>query len=171
MITSLLGVSSALIGAFGGAILANHFAEKRYLKQTQQDAEKEKKKLLISKTEELHILLSKWTKYISNIHLYRLSLLMNKINLHDYYTNVAALELESGLHDRIEALIFLYFPFFESDLLEVRKLLTASNNAEDRVLNHRMERDEAFKIIDDCGKKLEKKFLQMNKKLVSSIQL
>ena len=171
IITSLLGVSGALVGAFGGAFLANHFAEKRFLKQAQQDAEKEKKKLLVSKTEELHILLSKWAKYITSIHLYRRSMIINKITVHDYYNNVAAVELEDGVHDRLEALISLYFPYFEADLLEVKELLSTSNKAEDSVLRHRIDSEEAFKIIDGCGIKLEKKFIQMNKNLVSSIKL
>ncbi|NUL39395.1 hypothetical protein [Kosakonia sacchari] len=171
IITSLLGVSGALIGAFGGAFLANHFAEKRFLKQAQQDAEKEKKKLLMSKTEELHILISKWSKFISNLHLYRRSMLLNKITLHDYYTSTAALELENGVHDRLEALIYLYFPSFEADLLEVKKLFKISNKAEDDVLHHRLGSEEGFKLIDDCGIKLENKFGQMNKKLVSLMQL
>lgn len=171
IISSLVGVSGALIGAFGGAFLANRFAEKRFFKQTQLDAEKDKKKLLASKTEELHILISKWSKYISNLHMYRSSLLLNKITVADFYKNSAALELENGVHDRLEALIYLYFPTFETELLEVKELLKISNHTENEVLHHRINGEEAYKIIDDCGTKLEKKFVQMNKKLVSSVQL
>lgn len=171
IITSLIGVGGALIGAFGGALVANHFAEKRFLKQVHQDAEKEKKKLLISKTEELHILISKWSKYISSLHLYRRSMLSNKISLNDFYAHSAAIELENGVHDRLEALIYLYFPSFEADLLEVKKLLNMSNKTESDVLHRLLGHKEAFEVIDDCGIKLEKKFVQMNKKLVSSMKL
>lgn len=171
IITSLLGVSGALIGAFGGALLANHFAEKRATKQAQQDAAKEKKKLLISKTEELHILISKWSKFISNLQNNRLRLLSGKISLSDYHDNVVALELENGVHDRLEALIHLYFPSLEADLLDVKSFLKVSNKTENDVLKHRIKSEDAFHIICDCGTKLENKFVQMNKQLVSSLQL
>jgi len=171
IISSLVSVSGALIGAFGGAFLANRFAEKRFFKQTQLDAEKDMKKLLVSKTEELHILISKWSKYISSLHMYRSSLLLNKITLADFYKHSAALELESGVHDRLEALIYLYFPSFEPDLLEVKDLLKISNRTENDVLHHRINSEEAYEIIDDCGTQLERKFVQMNKKLISSVQL
>lgn len=171
IITSLLGVSGALIGAFGGAFLANHFAEKRSTKQAQHDAAKEKKKLLISKTEELHILISKWSKFISNLHNNRLRLLSGDISINDYHNNIVSLELENGVHDRLEALIYLYFPSLESDILEVKSLLRASNKTEHDVLKHRIEIGEASQIISDCSTKLENKFVQMNKQLVSSLQL
>lgn len=171
IITSIFGVSGALIGAFGGALLANHFAEKRFLKQAKQDAEKEKKKLLISKTEELHILISKWSKYIYTLHIYRQRMLLNEMTLSDFYIKSAALKLEDGVHDRLEALIYLYFPSFEPDLLEVRKLLNLSNKAEGDALQRRVENEEASNVIKDCRIKLENKFVQMNKKLVSSMQL
>lgn len=51
-----------LVGAFGGAFLANHFADERWQKQVQYEASKESLKVVRDKGEELYTLCCRWEK-------------------------------------------------------------------------------------------------------------
>lgn len=170
VISAIITVSGALIGAFGGAHLANHFAERRFEKQTIADVEKEKKKLLGEKVEELHVLISKWSKYIANINIARLSYLAGKITNDSYKDLVGKMDVESGVHDRIEALIYIYFPEFDNHLKQVRELLSTCNDAEFKFNRRELDRNAAFGLVNNCAEELDKLFINMNKKLVEVIK-
>ncbi|UJL38423.1 hypothetical protein [Pantoea agglomerans] len=145
--TATISSFSGIVGALGGAFLANRFAEKRWEKQNAYDDEAQKKKILREKGEELHVLVTEWAKATANYQLSQLSVSKGKYG-EKMHIEVMQKLFKDGRHDRLETLLFLYFSSLTSHMDEARKYLNMSNLAYDNFLIDNLDSDAASKIID-----------------------
>ncbi|WP_411555769.1 hypothetical protein ACLIN0_11870 [Pantoea agglomerans] len=147
--TASISSFSGVIGALGGAFLANRFAEKRWEKQNAYDDEALKKKTLREKGEELHVLVTEWAKATANYQLSQLSVSKGK---YDEKMHIEVMEklFKDGIHDRLETLLFLYFSCLTPHMDETRKYLSKSNMAYEKFLRGDLNSHSASKIIDEA---------------------
>lgn len=144
---ALITAFAGLLGALSGAYLANKFAEKRWADQISYEKEKEKSKNLSVKGEELHVLVSKWSKSTLNYQLCQMRVVLSKLSESQFHELMEKNPPEQGVHDRLEALIFLYFPDFESHMKVVRKNLMDGNSAYDEFTRGVTDQKTAYKTI------------------------
>lgn len=76
--SSIIPGGIGVIGALGGAFLANIFAEKRWAKQIAYEKGREKINIIREKGEELHLLLSQWGKSTLIYQLNQLHVVLGK---------------------------------------------------------------------------------------------
>ncbi|GAB2953805.1 hypothetical protein [Hafnia psychrotolerans] len=151
LITALAGLS----GGLGGALLANRFADKRWNQQITYEKEKEKAKILREKGEELHVLVSKWSKSTINYQLCQLRVVAGKLTESQFHDVMEKNPSEPGVHDRLETLLFLYFPEFEVHMKSVRNRLSEGNSAYDDVIKGVMSRGEGFERVERASNETE----------------
>ncbi|MEP8640658.1 hypothetical protein [Enterobacter kobei] len=155
---AVIGALSALCGAF----LANKFADQRWEKQISYEKEKEKNKVMREKGEDLHSLISRWQKYIGIYQLNQLFVLRGKITEAQRQDLQAKESLESGLHDRLETLLFIYFTELESNLSKIKELLSRGNTIYQRTIKGNLDHEHAYKEIDACAQQVQDIFQKTN---------
>ncbi|EMG9490871.1 hypothetical protein V5394_004357 [Serratia marcescens] len=109
LITAGIGSITALLGAFGGAFLANKFADDRWEKQISHDKEKERNRVLRDKGEELHTLIGRWEKLIFLVQMAQVRYVRSMREWDGFNEYIESISLEPGVHDRLESLLHLYF--------------------------------------------------------------
>ncbi|AXD05053.1 hypothetical protein ACQYBH_003209 [Salmonella enterica] len=144
LITAIAGLS----GALGGAFLANKFAENRWYKQVSFEKEKERIAMLREKGEELHILVSKWGKATINYQLYQLRVIKGVLTEDQLHSLAAELSIGGDVHDRMDALLYLYFPSLDKFMKEVREHLSEGHKIYHAVINGALDRDKGLAIFD-----------------------
>lgn len=151
VLTSLIGV----IGALSGAWVANRYNEKRFRTQIEIDKQKENKKLLISKAEELHLCVTSWDKAIFSYHLHQVSVVTGKIHESQLNEYLASLNTKET-HDRLENLLSLYFRDLRPHMVSVRKQLKRNNAAFDRFSAGKLGSTEALSELEQASKEIGK---------------
>lgn len=126
--SALITACTGLIGALGGAILANKFAEKRWLNQVKHEDSNEKEKVLRDKGEELYVLLGRWSKLIFLVQLAQIRYVKSNREWSGYEDHVQQLGFEPGAHDRILTLLELYFTELAPLMDQVRSHIQTSNS-------------------------------------------
>ncbi|WP_157962104.1 hypothetical protein [Rahnella sp. NRRL B-41462] len=126
LIQSVITVSGALIGAFGGAYLANRFAEVRYRKQVDREDEKERTKFYREKGEELYLILSKWRKEHYFLQTGRMCFLQGTYTK-DQLKDLINSHVDPETHVKAGVLIALYFIDFEERLKKTHSIIEKSN--------------------------------------------
>lgn len=117
----------ALVGALVGALLANHFAEKRFKKQIQYETDKEKLKIAREKGEELLVTLSKWGKQLYFVQMARLSTLSGNRTaeeMDEFFKEVT----DPYTHVEAQVLLGMYFPEYSDELDNLFKLIDSTNH-------------------------------------------
>nr|DAQ27077.1 MAG TPA: TMPIT-like protein [Caudoviricetes sp.] len=155
---AVIGALSALCGAF----LANKFADQRWEKQISYEKEKEKNKVMREKGEELHSLISRWQKYIGIYQLNQLLVLRGKITETQRQDLQAKEPLESGLHDRLETILFIYFPELGTNLSKIKEFLEIGNSTYLKTMKGNLNDEHAYKEIDACAMKVQETFQSTN---------
>lgn len=125
---ALITACTGLIGALGGAILANKFAEKRWLNQIKHETSNEKAKILREKGEELYVLLGRWSKLIFLVQLAQIKYVKSNRDWSGYQDHVSQLDFEPGAHDRLLTLLELYFTELKSLMDQVSSHIQTSNS-------------------------------------------
>lgn len=122
VITGLAG----LIGALGGSLLTNRFAEKRWDKQVSLESVKESKRLLREKGEDTFLALTMWQKEIYFFYVARLGFLQGAIS-GEKLDEVVREKISTSTHGKVDVLVKLYFPDFKSDVESIFKKLDECN--------------------------------------------
>nr|DAZ31463.1 MAG TPA: hypothetical protein [Caudoviricetes sp.] len=151
LITAVAGLS----GALGGALLTNRFTEKRWAEQIAHEKGKENVKTLREKGEELHILVSKWSKTVINYQLLQLRVVSGLLTQHQFNESIKGINSEPGVHDRLEALLFLYFPELEVDMKSVRNGLLQCGSAYDDFIKDESTKNAAREKLRTAAKETE----------------
>lgn len=152
---ALITALSGLTGALGGAFLANFFAERRWQKQNEYDKEKERINFLRDKGEELHVLFSRWAKSTLIYQLNQLSVAKGSLSEREFHDLAKDIALEPGIHDRVETLLFLYFPELQPDMAELRGKIRDGNSTFDRFVKGGLTQKCAFDGIDKASNETE----------------
>lgn len=152
---ALITALSGLTGALGGAFLANFFAERRWQKQNEYDKEKERISFLRDKGEELHILFSRWAKSTLIFQLNQLSVARGSLSEREFHELAKDIALEPGAHDRVETLLFLYFPELQPDMVELRGKISNGNSTFERFIKGGLTKKSAFDSIDKASTETE----------------
>lgn len=105
IITPIVG----LVGAFGGALLANHFADERWQKQVQYEASKESSKVVRDKGEELYTLCCRWEKMLFLIQMAQIRYIKSQREWDGFNDYINTISLGPGVFDRLESLLHIYF--------------------------------------------------------------
>lgn len=152
---ALITALSGLTGALGGAFLANKFADNRWYKQVSFEKEKERISMLRGKGEELHILVSKWGKATVNYQLCQLRAIKGIISEEQMHTLTAELLPGGDVHDRMDALLYLYFPSLDKFMKEIRESLTVRNTIYHEVINGHRDRKTGYDLFDEAASNLD----------------
>ncbi|EPV3661269.1 MULTISPECIES: hypothetical protein [Enterobacter cloacae complex] len=127
VITGLTG----LIGALGGAFLANLFAEKRWKNQVVHDAEKEHRKLMREKGEETFRCLKKWEKELFFFNASRIGYIQGVIS-EEKLNKATDEKVSPDTHVTLDVLVSIYFNDLRADLSQIH-----SQTSKLQVLFHR----------------------------------
>lgn len=114
VITGLAGV----IGALGGAFLANLFAEKRWNNQVTHDLQKERKNLMREKGEETFICLKRWEKELYYFNASRIGHIQGVIT-EDALNKTIGERVSPDTHVTLDVLVTIYFNDLYSDLSQI----------------------------------------------------
>lgn len=98
-----------LVGAFGGAFLANHFADVRWQKQIEYESKKDSLKVIRDKGEELYTLLCRWEKMLFLIQMAQIRYIKSQREWAGFNEYIQSISLGSGVYDRLESLLHIYF--------------------------------------------------------------
>lgn len=152
---ALITALSGLTGALGGAFLANKFADNRWSKQVSFEKEKERTATLREKGEDLHILVSKWGKATVNYQLMQLRVIKGVLS--EAQMNTLAAELSTGgdVHDRMDALLYLYFPSLDELMKGIRDSLSSGNQIYQQVKEGKLDRNIGFDQFDKVAANLD----------------
>lgn len=127
LITAAVGSTTALLGAFGGAFLANSFAEKRLAKQIEHEQIKEKRNLLKQKGEEAYFTLKNREQEFSVIYTMRIAYLQSKLSVGTMNKQIEDF-VSPHTQLKLDTLIELYFNELSGDLEEIRNLTIKMDN-------------------------------------------
>lgn len=151
LITALAGLS----GALGGAVLANRFADNRWQKQVFFEKEKERVAMLREKGEELHILVSKWGKATINYQIHQLRVIVGRLTEDQMHTLTTELFSDGDVHDRMDALLYLYFPSLVGLMAEVRQHLSSGNKIYHDAIKGRLNSEQGFAFFNKEAESVE----------------
>lgn len=174
VISAIITVSGALLGAFGGAYLANRFADTRYVKQIQAEKGRDENKLLIAKGEELYLALSKWKRQNYFYFFAKVGYLNNQMT-QDEHEALINERVDPNVHDNVDSLTGFYFPELSADLKVITDRQTSANctfisivdnlasitKADFATKKNIIDKDGVFvsQKIDDLREKLRKKIM------------
>lgn len=153
--SSIIPGGIGVIGALGGAFLANIFAEKRWAKQIAYEKGREKINIIREKGEELHLLLSQWGKSTLIYQLNQLHVVLGKQTEQQFHELAKDITLGKGMHDRLETLLFLYFSDLEPFMKKLRDKISDGNSAYDLALRGELTSSEASKRINLASDEVE----------------
>lgn len=111
LITGVAGV----VGALGGAYLANLFAEKRWSEQVKHDLEKDKKKIMREKGEEALITFKKWEKELYFFNASRIGYIQGAISEESLNKTIDE-KVDPTTHGILDVLVSIYFNELYDDL-------------------------------------------------------
>lgn len=173
VISAIITVSGALIGAFGGAYLANRFADSRYVKQIQAEKDRDEKKILIAKGEELYLALSKWKRQNYFFFLARVGFLNNQMT-QDEHESLINSRVDPSVHDTVDSLTGFYFPAFTSDLKVITDRQDSANNTYKSIMDNlaRISNEELVAknlSIDEDGVFVSQKISDLRERLRAEI--
>lgn len=123
---SVITACSGITGAFGGAFLANRFAEKRWLKQIEHEREKEERALMRSKGEEAYKLMRRWEKELFFFNSSRIAYLQGNIQKNEMDKNIND-KVNASTHGELKVLIDLYFDQLNEKLEAIHKQVLKVN--------------------------------------------
>lgn len=116
LITGVAGV----VGALGGAYLANLFAAKRWSEQVRHDLEKEQKKLMREKGEEIFITFKKWEKELYFFNASRIGYMQGAISEESLNKTIDE-KVDPATHVILDVLVSIYFSELYDDLGMIQK--------------------------------------------------
>lgn len=121
-ITNLTSVLVALISIGLGFVL-NSIASQR---QRKNDERRQNKMVLIQKGEELHQLISEWSKFVNSHNLLRMSVAEGKIT-NEQMNDILDTKNIGRVHDRLDTILRIYFPSLSVYLELISKELEKVN--------------------------------------------
>ena len=124
---SIISASMGMVGALGGAYLANLFAEKRWEKQVAHEKRKERDKLIAEKGEEVYFLFRTWEKEIFFFNSSRIAYLQSNIR-EDEMRQTIDNKVSSFTHVKLNTLISLYFNELSVEFEKLQKQLNVINS-------------------------------------------
>lgn len=153
--SSIITGGIGVLGAFGGACLANFFAENRWTKQIAYEKGRDRINIIRDKGEELHLLLSQWGKSILIYQLNQLHVVNGTLTEQHFHEIAKDVTLEKGMHDRLETLLFLYFSELEPLMKKLRQKISDGNSAYDSALKGGLNPKEAITRLDLASEGVE----------------
>lgn len=114
VITGLAGV----IGALGGAFLANFFAEKRWKDQIVHGVQKERRKLMREKGEETFISFKRWEKELYFFNASRIGYIQGVIT-EEALNKTIDEKVSPDTHVTLDVLVSIYFNDLYADLSQI----------------------------------------------------
>lgn len=116
VITALAGV----IGALGGAFLANFFADKRWDKQIEHERGKEHEALMRVKGEETYLTLKRWGKELYFFNSSRIGHVQGVISLDEVNKTIDE-KVSPDTHVKLDVLFAVYFSDLSQDLESIHR--------------------------------------------------
>ena len=164
LITSLIGV----LGALGGAWVANFFSEKRFTAQAALEKSTQNTKFMTGKAEELYLLLTIWDKSVFNYQAYQLAVIKGELTKEQFHAFLSEFNAKDT-HDRLDTLLPLYFPELSVNMKELRKYLGLGNSVYDAYDRSDLDSIEAKKLMHESIKNTGKAFKDLKEALSSRV--
>jgi hypothetical protein len=161
-----------LMGAFGGAFLANYFADKRWQKQVEHEAQKDSVKVIREKGEELYTLCCRWEKMLFLIQMAQIRYIKSNREWNGFKEYIESVSLGPGVYDRLESLLHIYFYELTPRLGMIRGEMGKCNNVFDNFKKGLMTNiDESTKIINQSSIELEEHTLIMKEYIRTKLKI
>ncbi|WP_414446549.1 hypothetical protein [Citrobacter europaeus] len=122
VVSALIGVAGALMGAYGGAFLTNRHAVNNWSTQQVSEREKEERVVLRAKVEECYFLLNKWRNEVIIIAKSRLLFFRGGIT-HGELLKYIQDSVDPHTYSKIDVLLSLYFDDLRGDLDNVKNII------------------------------------------------
>ncbi|HAS0862985.1 TPA: hypothetical protein JG883_001840 [Enterobacter hormaechei subsp. xiangfangensis] len=164
LITSFI----AVLGALGGAWVANIFNEKRFQAQASLEKETQNKKLILGKAEDLYLLLTTWDKDVFNYQAYQLAVIKGELTKAQFHTFLSEFSARST-HDRLDTLLPLYFPELTPAMAELRRHLDSGNKAYHAHERNDLDTIEARRLLNASVKSTGQAFKELKKSLSAKV--
>lgn len=155
----------SIAGTLLGVWLSNFLNERRSESQNELDERKFNKKLLLEKGEELHQLLSEWSKLVYAQQIYFSSIIMEAATRDDMNNHIK--EANAGrVHDRLETLLNVYYPELGPQLEEIKSEMATSNEI---FRENHMKKGRVPDSLLKSGIAIDEKFGALQKELSSRV--
>lgn len=164
LITSFI----AVLGALGGAWVANIFNEKRFQAQARLEKDTQNKKLILGKAEELYLLLTTWDKDVFNYQAFQLAVIKGEFTKAQFHTFLSEFSARST-HDRLDTLLPLYFPELIPAMAELRRHLDSGNKAYNAHDRSDIDAPEARRLLSTSIKNTGQAFKELKKALSAKV--
>jgi len=161
---------AGLLGALGGSFLTNKFAEKRWDKQVQLEFEKEKKKQLREKGEQVFHCLTKWNKQLYFFYVARMGFLQGNITS-EKLQEVIKEKTNADTHGEVYVLVNLYFRDFVDDVESLFTKIEECNAAFGLVESKKLSQADALNKMVPKVEELEEMMENLIKKFSNHISL
>ncbi|WP_413730814.1 hypothetical protein [Sodalis sp. RH22] len=171
----LIPVLTAFLGAlftFMITYFSNKWSDKRFDKQLSYEKDKENKKLLLEKGEQLDVLISIWSKSIFSYQMCQMKVMRGNLTSEGMMESLK-LQNPKNDHDRMESLLHIYFPELLSHLDKAKAELALGNAAFDSFEKSKGEKEVLFNKLYNSNIAIEKHLQNLNsdirKKLYSHL--
>lgn len=138
LLTAVVGVSGTLIAVW----VTNVYNNRRFTEQLAFDKEKENKKLLLSKAEDLHLALTSWDKSVVNYQACQLDVIKGVSSQQEFHQFLSEFA-NQDIHDRLETALYLYFPDLSHHMKDIQDGLIIGNRAYERFLQNMLSLEQA----------------------------
>lgn len=159
----------ALAGVVIGALLTYILQQITWSKQKKHEREREKVKLLREKGEELLILLSRWSKAAFLYNMNQLMVVKSEQSDADFMAMAKTIALEPGAHDRMQVLLFLYFPEYEKSWSVVNEKINIGNEAYRQALNGEVDNHSVIQRLKFSSKATETELENIKRNIRSKL--
>lgn len=168
IITPLVG----LVGAFGGALLANRFADERWLKQVEYEARKDSLKIVRDKGEELYTLCCRWEKMLFLIQMSQIRYIKSQREWDGFNDYIKSVSLGPGVFDRLESLLHIYFYELTPRIGMIQSEMKKCNDLYERFRRGLItDVEESSRIINQSSKDLEEHVLIMKEHIRNKLKI
>lgn len=161
-----------LLGAFGGALLANHFADARWKKQVEYEARKDSLKVIRDKGEELYTLCCRWEKMLFLIQMAQVRYIKSQREWSGFSDYIESISLGPGVFDRLESLLHIYFyeltPRIGMIQVEMKKCNEIYENYRKGLI---VDIQESSKNINQSSKEIEEHVLIMKEHIRNKLKI
>lgn len=161
-----------LVGAFGGALLANHFADVRWQRQIEYESKKDSLKVIRDKGEELYTLLCRWEKMLFLIQMAQIRYIKSQREWAGFNEYIESISLGPGVYDRLESLLHIYFYELTPRLGKIRGEMKKCNDVFERFKRGlQTDVEESTKNINQSSIELEEQVLIMKEHIRSKLKI
>jgi len=150
LFAALIGFISALSGVF----IANKFNERRFLAQVSYEQDKASRALLLSKAEDLHLHILRWSKALYGYQFHQISFAQGNISQEAVYNHLESMNSKDD-HDKVETLLNLYFVELVPHMKSIRNSLSKANEIYSSCQKVSRPQEKLVLSLFECSEELE----------------